>query len=182
MTEKKNSSQTKILTEKEFEEKFSTLIHQFTECLQKLSKDAIDHTPFYLMIFGIALILLAVFLKVEIQGHRLLNLEPSEFIVLIASAISLLFLVSIVRLYQYRKLQEIIREQQKLGEYLMRLQERATELFYEKSLTWQEIIKEQEKLAQNLKQLKKLVYKNSKRNTEKTDVTEGDNKPVLQQS
>jgi hypothetical protein len=145
MTDKEDSSQTKIMTQNDFE-------------MQKITLKPIT---FYLLILGTVLILLAVLLKVEIQGQKFSNLTPFEFTVLVASAISLFFLSSLVRLYQYRRWQEIIKEQQKLAQDLMRLQKRVNAIFYKKSLRWQEIIKEQQRLAQDMKQLKERVYKKS---------------------
>jgi len=122
MTDKKHSSQTKIMTQNDFEKEIYSLTNQLTEDMQKITIKPIRS---YLLILGIALILLAVLLKVEIQGQSFLNITPlegSEFIVLVGFAISLFFLSSLVRLYQYRWWQEIIKEKQKLAQDLKQLQ------------------------------------------------------------
>src|SRR5262245_10086650 len=80
----------------------SEFTRQIVDALEKISKVAEKGPVILLSSLGSVLIILAVVMKLEINGARISNLTAGEFVTMIVAATLLLVLASLLRMYHVR--------------------------------------------------------------------------------
>lgn len=101
------------------EKQLSTFTDHMVTTMERISKVAEKGPVVLLTTLGAGLIVGAIMLKVQLNGHAISNITAGEFISMMVAATILLLAGSLLRLYQYKSSLDTIREQQKVGAELL---------------------------------------------------------------
>jgi hypothetical protein len=101
------------------QELLSGFTNSMITAIERISKVAEKGPVTLLTTIGTVLLMLAVVMKFEFNGHKISNLTTGEFVTMVISASLLLIFGSFLRLWQYKSGLQTLKEQQKVGANLL---------------------------------------------------------------